>query len=77
MSVAVTIEAGDALPSDVASGTVVVRTFGFARNAAACTCGWHGKRRHLKAAATQDAWLHAIHQRCDVAVPLVRPAPAG
>ncbi|MEO3759346.1 hypothetical protein ABGB19_13790 [Mycobacterium sp. B14F4] len=78
MSVAVTIDAREALPSAaVATGTVLVRTFGFAHCAAACSCGWHGSRRRLKAAAEQDAWMHAIHQRCVVAVPLVRPASTG
>lgn len=72
---------GDALrPQDLAAetagtaGTVAVREFGFARSAAACTCGWNGKRRYLKAAAEQDAWMHSIREHCAVAVPLVRPA---
>ena len=78
MSVAVTIDAGEALPSAaVATGTVLVTSFGFANCAAGCTCGWLGKRRRLKAAAEQDAWMHAIREKCMVAVPLVRPAPAG
>ena len=75
MSVAVTIDAGAApRRDDFATGTVLVRTSGFANCAAACSCGWHGRRRYLKAAAEQDAWMHSIHERCVVAVPLVRPA---
>lgn len=55
-------------------GIVAVRVSGFAHSAAACTCGWGGRRRYLKAAAEQDAWLHAIHHKCSVSVPLVFPA---
>ncbi|EID18327.1 hypothetical protein MPHLEI_00617 [Mycolicibacterium phlei RIVM601174] len=59
--------------TDTAVGLVAVADFGFARYRAACSCGWAGRRRRLRAAAQQDAWLHAIHQSCEVAVPLVRP----
>ena len=77
MSVADTIDADWVGTGDLTAGTVMVATFGFGHCAASCTCGWHGKRRHLKAAAEQDAWMHSIHGRCDIAVPLVRPARAG
>jgi len=40
---------------------------------AACSCGWSARRRILKAAACQDAWMHAAHSDCDVNVPLVIP----
>lgn len=77
MSVAVHIETGGAPPGgESAAGTVAVGTFGFAHCAAACTCGWHGRRRYLKAMAVQDAWTHSIHRHCAVASPLVLPAPA-
>ena len=75
MSVAVSIDAGEALGRDESvTGTVLVATSGIGNCAAACSCGWHGRRRYLKAAAEQDAWMHSIHRRCVVAVPLVRPA---
>jgi hypothetical protein len=78
VSVSLPIDAGDVRrPGEVAAGTVVVTMFGFAHSAAACTCGWRGKRRCLKAMAVQDAWMHSIHEHCTVAVPLVRPALAG
>jgi hypothetical protein len=38
---------------------------------AACSCGWSGRRRTLKAMACQDAWMHAAHGGCEVNVPLV------
>ncbi|MBE1546604.1 hypothetical protein GGC64_000612 [Mycobacterium sp. OAS707] len=41
---------------------------------AACSCGWSARPRVLKAAACQDAWLHAADSDCDVNVPLVIPA---
>ncbi|MCV7279012.1 hypothetical protein H7J88_05055 [Mycolicibacterium flavescens] len=74
MSVAVDLD----LPAvDARSlGTVTVRYLGLARSHADCSCGWTGKLRLLKAAAEQDAWMHSIHERCQVAVPLVRPAVA-
>jgi hypothetical protein len=36
-----------------------------------------GRRRYLKAAAEQDAWVHAIHEKCDISVPLVIPVVAA
>lgn len=75
MSVAMPIDTGVTLrPVDLAAGMVVVRHFGFAHTVAACSCGWKGKRRYLKAAAEQDAWMHSIQRHCAIAVPLVRPA---
>lgn len=78
MSVALTIDAGD-LPRQglIAHGVVAVHEYGFARCTATCTCGWTGRRRYLKAAAEQDAWMHSIHEKCVVSVPLVMPAIAG
>jgi hypothetical protein len=58
-------------------GVVAVRDYGFAHRAAVCTCGWTGRRRYLKAAAEQDAWMHSIHEKCVVSVPLVMPAMAN
>lgn len=78
MSVALVVEAGDfPEPAAVTLGVVAVRDYGFAHSAAACTCGWTGRRRYLKAAAEQDAWLHSIHDSCAVSVPLVMPAIAS
>jgi hypothetical protein len=77
MSVAEIIDAAAADAGDLTAGTARVTTFGFGHCAASCTCGWGGKRRHLKAAAEQDAWMHSIHGHCVVAVRLVRPARAG
>jgi hypothetical protein len=78
VSVSLPIDVGDVLrPGEETAGTVVVRLFGFAHTTAACTCGWRGKRRYLKAVAVQDAWMHSIHEHCTVAVPLVQPALAG
>lgn len=64
-----TLEAGtlDAGTHDV----VYVHSLGLAHATAACTCGWSGRRRILRAAAEQDAWLHAMAERCQVASPLV------
>jgi len=52
-------------------GVVAVQNYGFGHSTAACSCGWTGRRRYLKAAAEQDAWVHAMHEKCAVAVPLV------
>ncbi|MGX9791918.1 hypothetical protein [Mycobacterium sp. MMS18-G62] len=60
-------------PDVVAHGIVAVHDYGFARSTAVCSCGWAGKRRFLKAAAEQDAWLHSMHEKCTVSVPLVIP----
>lgn len=54
-------------------GTVYVYNRGFGHSIAACSCGWNGRRRHLKAAAEQDAWSHSAHEGCGVSVPLVNP----
>jgi hypothetical protein len=78
MSVALIIDAGDLPRPDLAAnGVVGVHDYGFARSTAVCTCGWTGRRRYLKAAAEQDAWMHSIHDRCVVSVPLVMPAIAS
>ncbi len=75
MSVALPIDVDDAvLPAAPVLGVVCVQDFGFGHRTARCSCGWAGKRRYVKAAAEQDAWMHSIHERCTVAVPLVRPA---
>jgi POT family proton-dependent oligopeptide transporter len=50
---------------------------GFAHCTAVCTCGWTGRRRYLKAAAQQDAWMHSIDNKCVVSVPLVMQAVAS
>jgi hypothetical protein len=52
-------------------GVVSVHNLGFAHSIAACSCGWTGRRRHLKAAAEQDAWVHSMHEKCTVSTPLV------
>jgi hypothetical protein len=74
MTVAIPIDAA-ALPWPdlVAHGVVAVHDYGLARSTAVCSCGWTGKRRFLKAAAEQDAWLHSAHEKCTVSVPLVIP----
>jgi hypothetical protein len=36
-----------------------------------------GRRRYLKAAAEQDAWVHSMHEKCDISVPLVIPVLAA
>lgn len=55
----------------ITHGIVTVHNVGFGRSTATCSCGWAGRRRHLKAAAEQDAWTHSIHDGCDVSCPLV------
>jgi hypothetical protein len=52
-------------------GVASVHNLGFAHSTAACSCGWTGRRRYLKAAAEQDAWVHCMHDRCAVSSPLV------
>lgn len=54
-------------------GTTCVYRRGPGHSTAACSCGWLGRRRHLKAAAEQDAWSHCAHAGCGVSVPLVFP----
>jgi hypothetical protein len=81
MSVAAPIEAidaGDFPRADVlAPGVVAVHNYRFGHSTAACSCGWAGQRRYLKAAAEQDAWVHSMHQKCEIAVPLVIPVSAA
>ena len=81
MSIAAPIDAIDAgdvpRPDVLAHGVVVVRSYGFGHSAAACSCGWAGRRRFLKAAAEQDAWMHSLHEKCDISVPLVIPVVAA
>jgi hypothetical protein len=80
MSVAVGVDVIDAggcpRPDVLSQGVVAVHAYGYAHSNAACSCGWRGRRRYLKAAAEQDAWLHSIHERCEIAVPLVIPLSA-
>ena len=64
-------------PPPGAHGVVVVHNFGFGHSAAACSCGWTGRRRYLKAAAEQDAWVHSMHEKCAISVPLVIPFSAA
>jgi hypothetical protein len=74
MTVAAPIDVGLLpCPDVIAHGTVAVHDYGFARATAVCSCGWAGKRRLLKAAAEQDAWVHSMHEKCTVALPLVIP----
>lgn len=81
MSIAAPIDLvhiGDApRPDVVEQGVVFVHNFGFGHSAAACSCGWTGRRRYLKAAAEQDAWVHSMHEKCAIAVPLVIPFSAA
>lgn len=63
---------GDHAPARITTdGIVSVHNLGFGRSTASCSCGWAGRRRHLKAAAEQDAWTHSMRAGCDVACPLV------
>jgi hypothetical protein len=55
------------------SATVAVARVGVGNSYAVCSCGWSGSRRLLKAAACQDAWVHAAQQGCAVSTPLVIP----
>jgi hypothetical protein len=55
----------------VEHGTVLVHVLGLGHSVAACSCGWSGGRRFLKAAAEQDAWEHAMRRHCEVSSPLV------
>jgi hypothetical protein len=38
---------------------------------AQCWCGWLAPRRLLKAAACQDAWVHAAQSGCHLRHPLM------
>jgi hypothetical protein len=60
-------------PDGIEHGAVAVHNHGFGHSLAVCSCGWTGRRRHLKAAAVQDAWVHAMHEKCTVSSPLVIP----
>jgi hypothetical protein len=60
-------------PHVLERGVVAVHNYGFGHSMAACSCGWTGRRRYLKAAAEQDAWVHSMHEKCAIAVPLVIP----
>jgi hypothetical protein len=72
------IDAGDLPRPDVLEqGVVAVHNYGFGHSTAACSCGWVGRRRYLKAAAEQDGWVHSMHEKCAIAVPLVIPFPAA
>ena len=81
MSVAAPIDALDICdfprPDALEQGVVAVHNYGFGHSTAACSCGWTGRRRYLKAAAEQDAWMHSMHEKCDIAVPLVIPFSAA
>ncbi|KAA0095889.1 hypothetical protein CIW49_20155 [Mycolicibacterium sp. P1-18] len=55
----------------VDAGVASVRRLGFCDATARCSCGWSGRRRLLVAAAEQDAWTHAMRDRCEVSSPLV------
>jgi hypothetical protein len=71
------IDVGDMPRPDVLTqGIVAVHNYGFGHSTAACSCGWTARRRYLKAAAEQDAWVHSMHQKCEIAVPLVIPVSA-
>jgi hypothetical protein len=63
----------DLFAEPVPDGTAYVHNRGFGHSTAACSCGWAGRRRRLKAAAEQDAWSHCAQRGCAVSVPLVNP----
>jgi hypothetical protein len=72
MTTALALEVGESgLADQVPHGVVSVHTLGIAHSAAACSCGWMARRRFLRAAAEQDAWAHAMQDRCAVSSPLV------
>lgn len=72
MTTALALEVGDSAVAEPApAGVVSVHSMGFAHSAAACSCGWVARRRYLRAAAEQDAWAHAVQDRCAVSSPLV------
>jgi len=72
MATALAVDVGDfEFSVQEAHGVVSVHNLGFGRSTAACSCGWAGHRRRLKAAATQDAWAHCLLDRCSVSSPLV------
>jgi len=62
MSVAAPIDAIDVgvpRPDILEQGVMAVHNYGFGHSTAACSCGWTGRRRYLKAAAERDAWVHS------------------
>ena len=61
------------LAESTGQGVAYVYRRGFGDSTAGCSCGWTGTRRHLKAAAEQDAWSHCAQHGCGVSVPLVFP----
>ena len=72
MATALALDIGDLGFSDHdPHGVVSVHNLGFGHSTAACSCGWAGRRRRLKAAAAQDAWAHSMHDRCSVSSPLM------
>ena len=81
MSISAPIDAIDACDVPwsgvLAHGVVAVYNYGFGHSAAVCSCGWTGRRRYLKAAAEQDAWMHSMRENCDISVPLVIPVVAA
>jgi hypothetical protein len=80
MSVAAPIDAIDVgvpRPDVLEQGVVAVYNYGFGHSTAACSCGWTGRRRYLKAAAERDAWVHSMHEKCTIAVPLAIPFSAA
>jgi hypothetical protein len=81
MSIAAPIDAIDASdlprPDVLVYGLVAVHNYGFGHSVAACSCGWTARRRYLKAAAKQDAWVHSMHEKCNISIPLVIPVAAA
>jgi hypothetical protein len=81
MSIAAPIDVMDAgalpRPDVLEHGLVAVHNYGFGHSAATCSCGWTGRRRYLKAAAEQDAWVHSMREKCTISVPLVIPVVAA
>jgi hypothetical protein len=81
MSIAAPIDELDAgylpRPDVLERGLVAVHNYRLWHSAAACSCGWTGRRRYLKAAAEQDAWVHSMHEKCEISVPLVIPVVAA
>jgi hypothetical protein len=75
MSVAVPID--QPRPDLIEHGVVAVYNYRFAHSVAACSCGWTARRRFIKAAAQQDAWVHSMHDKCTVSFPLVIPVSAS
>jgi hypothetical protein len=70
-SIAPAVTSPDDSPDGSEQGLVSVHHLGLGNATAKCSCGWAGRRRLLKAAAEQDAWLHSMHDRCEVSSPLV------